>query len=100
MFCNGYTRMLQAAVPNVSAVLDGCCMCFIWVLHIFYTYVASVSFGCFICFNTYVASVSSRCCIYFAMATHVFPSCFKHMLQVFQLFWTYVVNVVLYILQK
>jgi hypothetical protein len=27
--CNGYTRMLQASVPNVSAVSDGYCTCFI-----------------------------------------------------------------------
>ena len=27
------------------------------------------------------------------MATHVFFSCFRCMLQVFQLFWTYVANV-------
>jgi hypothetical protein len=46
--CNGYTRMLQAYVPNVSSVfrrmlemcLFGCCICshicckyFIWMLH-------------------------------------------------------------------
>jgi hypothetical protein len=68
-------------------------MCFIWVLHMFHIYVASVSSGCCICFQAYVASVSSRCCIYFAMATPVFPSCFRRMLQVFQLFWTYVANV-------
>jgi hypothetical protein len=33
--CNGYTFLLQASVPNVSAVSDGCCTCFILVLHIF-----------------------------------------------------------------
>jgi hypothetical protein len=76
--CNSYTRMLQASVPNVSAVWNGCCTYFIWVLHMFHTYVVSVSSGCYICFHTYVASVSSRCCIYFAMATHMFPSCFNY----------------------
>jgi hypothetical protein len=90
---NGYTHMLQVSVPNVSAVLDRCCMCLIWVLYMFHTYVASVSFQCCICFHTYVTSVLSRCCICFAMTTHVFPSCFRHMLQVFQLFRTYVTNV-------
>jgi hypothetical protein len=35
--CNGYTRMLQASVPNISVVSDECCMCFIWVLHMFHT---------------------------------------------------------------
>jgi hypothetical protein len=36
--CNGYTsilRILQAFVPNISTVSDGCCTCFIWVLHMF-----------------------------------------------------------------
>ena len=37
--------------------LDVRCKCFIWMLHMF---------------HTYVASVSSRCRICFAMATHVF----------------------------
>jgi hypothetical protein len=38
--CNGYTsilRILQAFVPNILAVSDGCCTCFIWVLHMFHT---------------------------------------------------------------
>jgi hypothetical protein len=68
-------------------------MCFILVLHMFHTYVASVSLGCCIYFYIYIASVSFRCCICFAMATHVFPSCLIHMLQVFQLFRMYVANV-------
>ena len=83
--CNGYTRMLQAFVPNVLAISDGCCTCFICVLHMFHTYVASVSSECCIYFHTYVESVSSRCCVCFAMSTHVFPSCFERMLQMFPL---------------
>jgi hypothetical protein len=55
--CNGYTRILHVSVPNVSVVSDGCYTCSIWVLHMFDTYVASVSFGCCICFHTYVVSV-------------------------------------------
>ena len=91
--CNGYTHMLQASVSNASVVSDGWCTCFIWVLHIFHTYVAIISSACCIYFHTYVASVSYRCCICFAIATHMFPSCFRCMLQVFQLFRTYVANV-------
>jgi hypothetical protein len=60
-------------------------------------------------FHIYITSISSGCCIYFtrtlqafylditlhmfAMATHVFLQCFIRMLQVFQLFWTYVASV-------
>jgi hypothetical protein len=66
--CNGYTRMLQASAPNVSAVSNRCCTHFIWVLHMFHTYVAMfypdvlqwlhtcfscVSDGCCKCFNYY-----------------------------------------------
>jgi hypothetical protein len=36
-------------------------------------------------FHTYVASVSYGCCICFAMATDVFSWCFRRMLQVFHL---------------
>jgi hypothetical protein len=78
----GYTRILQASVPNVSAVSDGCCTCFIWVLHMFH-YVTNVLSGCCICFQIYVESVLSKGFICFAIATHLFPSCFKRMLQVF-----------------
>jgi hypothetical protein len=42
IYCNGYTRTLQASIANVSAVSDGCCMCFIWVLHMFYTFILQV----------------------------------------------------------
>jgi hypothetical protein len=73
-----YTCILQAYVSSVSGVSYVCCKCFIWMLHIF------------------------------AMATHMFSWCFRRMLQVFQLFRTYVasiywdvvkVDLVLYILQ-
>ena len=67
--------------------------CFIWVLHMFHAYV----WKCFIrmlhMFHTYVASVSSGCCICSTIATHVFPWCFIHMLQVFQLIRMYVASV-------
>jgi hypothetical protein len=58
------------------------------VLHMFHTYIASVSFGCCICFTH-----NMQCYICFAMATHVFSSCFRRMLQVFQLFQTYITHV-------
>jgi hypothetical protein len=64
--CNGYTRMLQASVPNVSSVSsDVCCK----YVYLDVTYVSYVCCECFIpmlhMFHTYVASVSSRCCICF-----------------------------------
>jgi len=38
-------------IPNISAVSDVCCKCFIYILHMLHTYVASVSCGCCICFT-------------------------------------------------
>jgi hypothetical protein len=72
--CNGYTRMLQMSVPNVSSVfldisckcvyldvacvLHICCTCFIWMLHML-----AMAFKCFSgvsqVFQTYVVNVSS-----------------------------------------
>jgi hypothetical protein len=49
--CNGYTHILQASVPNVSIISYIRCTCFMWVLHMFHTYIASVSSGCCICFT-------------------------------------------------
>jgi hypothetical protein len=66
--------MFRLGVAYVSHL---CCKCFIWVLHMFHTYIASVSSGrcicfqhifldicykCLNCFWTYDANVSSRCC--------------------------------------
>ena len=42
--CNGYTRMLQVYVSNISAVSNVCCKCFIRMWHMLqwpYTYVVS-----------------------------------------------------------
>jgi hypothetical protein len=44
---SGYTCRLQMYVPNVSPILDLCCKCFIWMLHMFQTYVVSVYFRMF-----------------------------------------------------
>jgi hypothetical protein len=81
--------MLQASVRNVLVVLDGCCTCFIWVLHMFHTYVTSVLFGCCMCFTLMLQVFHSDVAYVF----NTFPSCFRCMLQVFQLFSTYVTNV-------
>jgi hypothetical protein len=83
-----------------------CFKCMFQIFHLFQTYVASVSFG--------YCKTRSGCCIYmqvfqvflyvyckcfilmFPIAAHVFSSffwCFGRMLQVFQLFWTYVASV-------
>ena len=41
------TRMLQAYVPNVSSVFQTyIANVFIWMLHMFHTYVACALFGC------------------------------------------------------
>ena len=61
-----YTCMLQVYVSSISGVLYVCCKYFIWILHIF-------------C-NGY-------------SATHVFSWCFRRILQVFQLFRTYVASI-------
>jgi hypothetical protein len=91
--CNGYTRMLQMSVPNGSAV-------FRRMLHMFYLGVAYISHFMLQVFHPDIAYASHIRCkcfismlICFAMATHVFSSCFRRMMQVFQLFQTYVANV-------
>ena len=63
------SHMLQEYVPMISTVLVLCCSkCFhvanckrfIWMLHMFYTYVSSVYSKCFICFRRMLhSSVSS-----------------------------------------
>jgi hypothetical protein len=47
-----------------------CCKCFIWMLHMF---------------HTYVASVLSTCCVCFTMVLRCFYKCFRYILQVFHL---------------
>jgi hypothetical protein len=73
--CNGYTRMLQVFVSNVSSVSD--------ILQVFYLDVAYFSvaihiyckhlFKIFHLFQTYVVNVLFECCICY--------SCYIHMLQ-------------------
>jgi hypothetical protein len=76
--------MLQRCVPNVSSVFsDVCCMCFIWMLHMFHTKFVSVSFRCCICFiwmlhmfyNGYTR-------VFWCFQTYV-AKCFRRILQVF-----------------
>ena len=52
IFCKCFRGMLQAFVQNILSVLDiYCSKCFIWMLHMFHTHVASVLSGCCICFE-------------------------------------------------
>jgi hypothetical protein len=76
--CKRLFQMFQLFQTNVARVLSGYYVCFTLMLQVFYVDVANVLF---------------RCCICFAMATHEFSLCYRHMLQVFQLFWTFVAHV-------
>ena len=62
--------MLREYVSNVSDVLEVCFICifrtrvvsvFIWMLHMFHTYVASALSGCLQWFSIIFASVSDAC---------------------------------------
>jgi hypothetical protein len=82
--CNGCTRMFQASVPNVSFVFHThVASVFIWMLHMFHTYVTSVLCAYCIClqwflfFQVFFASVSVACFKFFI--------CFFCMLQVLHL---------------
>ena len=72
----GYAYKLQVYISNVSSVLDVCCKCFIWMLHMFqwlYTHVASVYSKYSIYFRRMLQVFLSRCCIC--------CGCYTHMLQ-------------------
>jgi hypothetical protein len=71
-------------------VSDVCCKCFIWMLRMFHTYVASVSCGCCICF-TYMLQIFHLDVAYVLQWLHTcFPDvCYK----CFNCFWTYVASV-------
>jgi hypothetical protein len=72
IYCNGYTRMLQTFVLNVSVVFPNVCCKRVYLI------IAR--------FHIYVACVLSECCIYFAMVFsnvfRCFYKCFRRMLQV------------------
>jgi hypothetical protein len=80
---NGYTRMLQGCVPNVSPVFsEACCKC--------------VCFRCCVYFTYMLQVFLSRCCICLQWLFKCFQmlcKCFRHVLQMFQLFQTYVASV-------
>jgi hypothetical protein len=47
---NGCTLMLQMSIPNISSVFQTyVASVFMWVLHMFHTYVVSVLSGCYVC---------------------------------------------------
>jgi hypothetical protein len=88
--CNGYARMFQVYVLNVSSVSNICCKCshldvaHIWMFQVFYM------------FHTSLASVSSRCRICLQWVSSVFRhfrKCFKHLYQVFYLSSLYITTV-------
>jgi hypothetical protein len=79
VYCKLLFQMFQLFQTDVARILSRCCICF--TLMLFHPDVAYD-------FTHMLQMFLSRCCICFAMATHMFPSCFKSMLQVFQLFWT------------
>jgi hypothetical protein len=85
----------KCIVPNVLAVSDVRCKCFIWLLHMFHTYVVSVLSRYCICF-THMLQV---CYLDGACVSHIFCKCFiwiciylTHMLQVLHLNVSYVLQ--------
>jgi len=76
-------QWLYTYVSNISAVLNVCCKCFIWMLQWLYMYVTSVCSKCFRpmlqVFHLDVAYVSNICC--------------KRLFKIFHLFQTYVASV-------
>jgi hypothetical protein len=67
IYCNGYTRMLQVSIQNVSSTSDVCCKWF----YLDIEYICNMLQWLY----TYVASI---CC--------------KHMFQMFHLLYTYVIE--------
>jgi hypothetical protein len=69
--CKRLLKMFHLFRMYVTAsVLFGCCIClhtyckcFIWMLHIFHTHVASVLSRCCTYFHTYVATLCFKCFI-------------------------------------
>jgi hypothetical protein len=84
--CNGYTCMLQVSIPNVSAVSD------VWYMRV-YLGVAYVSHLCCKCFIRMLHMFHIDVAYILQWLHTYFFSCFWRMLQVFQLFRTYVANV-------
>ena len=90
--CNGYTRMFQVYVPNVSSFPDVCCKCFIWMLQkynwMLHIYTCMLQAYVFKCFIQMFARVSCVCCICLQRISSVFRrfrKCFVRLFQVFHL---------------
>ena len=76
--------MLQTSVPNVLSIFRRMLQVFIWVLHMFHTYVASVLSGCCVCF-TMVFKCFQVFLQVFQMHVSSASSVFRRMLQVLHL---------------
>ena len=77
--------MFQVSVPNVSFIFQTYVVSmFIWMFHIFHTYVASVLSGCCICLQLYFKCFS---CVFASISDACFEcfGCFIRILQVFYL---------------
>jgi hypothetical protein len=92
--CNGYTCMLQASIPKVSAIsyiccpiLSGCCICFTPMLQVFYldvSYIFTHMLQVFhldvayvlkwlhMCFSR-VSDICCKCLNYFGCMLQMFP---------------------------
>jgi hypothetical protein len=81
--CKCFRGMLQVYVSSVSDVLD---VCFIYV---FWTHVASVFIWMLHMFHTYIACVLFGCCVWLQWFSSVFQmfffKCFRSIFRVFQL---------------
>jgi hypothetical protein len=83
----------QASIPNVLFIFQTyVASVFIWMLHMLYTYVASVSSGCYVCLNgfssvfkSFFASILDacfKCFIYILLyVASVTSGCFKSRLR-------------------
>jgi hypothetical protein len=83
--CNGYRRMLQVSIQNISSTSDVCCKCFIWMLHMLqwlYAYVGSACSNCFICFKCMLQEVLPYCKCFMSSAgsprRRWWPSCVRY----------------------
>jgi hypothetical protein len=92
--CNGYTRMFQVYVPNVSSGPDECCKCLSGCCKsisrcCIYMHIVSMHFKCFKTFHTYACKCFIWMLHMFAMifncSSGVFRKCFRHLFQVFHL---------------
>jgi hypothetical protein len=102
--CNGYARMVQVYVPNVSSVSDVCCKCF--HLDVTYTcmlhaYVKHIHACCMRMLNVFRCFVRRLQMLHLdvAYACNDFQVFLECLLQVFQTYVSCVSSVFFYILQ-